>query len=215
MPEEKKNSTEEVSQEAELTGALIDAAINAGEEGTTPPDEISLSSAIDFTIPTEDGEGTEKWVYDWPNLSPPQHNRAAKLLFYEHELISSPLPSHHENKATGLYDLELEFYSIVLLKKNEDGSTDRYSVSRRRDQEAAAMSALYRMNTKDMERLVIVKKNFMQRYGIPTIDRVRRYRVLVQSLAAYTVAFQNLSSTVDDTLIKSEGTDTEKPGSGG
>jgi len=178
---------------------------------TTPPDDVVLSSEI--AIPIEHPErGPETWVFNWSEISPIQHIRASKLLFYEHELLVNPLPSHRQNKLSGLYEIEMEMFSVLLLRKNEDGTLDRRTPMGRVNQEAEALEAIYLMKGSDYDKLRIIKKNLCLLYGVPSVDRTLDFKKLTRSLAGYISAFSHLKLSESDISTNSETTDTGQHG---
>lgn len=164
---------------------------NAINEGTEVPDEISMSSEISIPVEIKDEEGKvekQEWVYRFDLLSPYQTRPARNILLYEHELQVSPLSSHIANIESSIYDVELSFFELVLIRKIDEDTYETFDEKKAGSQRTAARKALQAMRGAD-EKLDIIKKNFCLIRNVPLQDRTQQYKNLTLALKEILLAF--------------------------
>lgn len=164
---------------------------NAINEGVEVPDEVSMSSEVSILVDVKnEKEEIEKqeWVYRFDLLSPFQSRPARNILLYEHELQVSPLSSHIANIESSIYDVELSFFELVLVRKIDNDTYDTYDEKKAASQRTAARKAIQAMRNAD-EKLDEIKKNFCSTRNVPLQDRTQQYKNLTLALKEILLAF--------------------------
>lgn len=212
------------AEQLQAMGAMVDAVVEMVEEPDdlgepdardgVPPDRLQIDSEVNFTVMFIDEktkeETTERWVYCFNLLSPYQQSFAKDTLYYEHNLHAKPLASHYDMKAAGAYAIEIDAFAHMIVKRNDDGTIDRYNESRWPQQLANARRALNAMTGKDfVNKLNIIKKNFIREHGIPTESRTKQLQQLSLAIMATLLNWsQNRSESEESISENSESPNT-------